>query len=489
MAIPSSFPAIKGRMGEKGSEITYYLLKMPVHDLVRDVRISTEIANDNKGLQNELQRTLKKSRSRKEISRYLAEAHKFGERFMGSFVIASWGGEPKFVNLKPDLDDDVMEFMHNSGYFNDVGVLQINKDAEYFVLDGQHRLAGIRSLLNFYEDDPSEYDAPPGLVNDEMSIVLITDEGLDEKEKNDEESYKKRLRRIFTVLNRHAKKTTLTENIIMDEDDIAAVHTRRLVNELQIFAWSGENDENPTVLTTKDNLSENDHHLTTLSTIYSMNKYFLMKIYDEDEKYFNFSRGHEETEERYKAIKLIWEVMVENIPEWTSADRGKMKNHTEPDDRGEDGSMDHLLFWPVGQKGLASYLASQISIGIGNGRELDKKLVKQAMKGLNKIEWDLFHGPWRGLILRQHTSKNMALVPGTQKEEPEVSWKIFGSAAAEVLVDDMLMFLTGKMFLDDKSVENWKKVWVGKIQLYKATEKDLENIWSQTMKVRKAASS
>ena len=69
MAIPSSFPAIKGRMGEEGSEITYYLLKMPVHDLVRDVRISTEIANDNKGLQNELQRTLKKSRSRKEERR------------------------------------------------------------------------------------------------------------------------------------------------------------------------------------------------------------------------------------------------------------------------------------------------------------------------------------------------------------------------------------------------------------------------------------
>ena len=128
MAIPSSFPAIKGRMGEKGSEITYYLLKMPVHDLVRDVRISTEIANDNKGLQNELQRTLKKSRSRKEISRYLAEAHKFGERFMGSFVIASWGGEPKFVNLKPDLDDEDINDLARAAALGNLGALFIVGD-------------------------------------------------------------------------------------------------------------------------------------------------------------------------------------------------------------------------------------------------------------------------------------------------------------------------------------------------------------------------
>ena len=30
MSMPTSFPAIKGQMGEKGSQIVYYILKMPI---------------------------------------------------------------------------------------------------------------------------------------------------------------------------------------------------------------------------------------------------------------------------------------------------------------------------------------------------------------------------------------------------------------------------------------------------------------------------
>ena len=56
--------------------------------------------------------------------------------------------------------------------------------------------------------------------------------------------------------------------------------------------------------------------------------------------------------------------MIDKIPDWTKADRGKMKNHVEIEDRGDDGSMDHLLFWPVGQKGLALYLGLSLSIAM-----------------------------------------------------------------------------------------------------------------------------
>ena len=84
-------PVIRGKMGEEGSEITYYVLKMSISELVRDVLLTTEISTyDNKTLSDSLQRTLKKSRSKKDIARYLAEAHKYGERFMGSFVLAAW---------------------------------------------------------------------------------------------------------------------------------------------------------------------------------------------------------------------------------------------------------------------------------------------------------------------------------------------------------------------------------------------------------------
>ena len=63
-------PVIRGKMGEEGSEITYYVLKMSISELVRDVLLTTEISTyDNKTLSDSLQRTLKKSRSKKDIAR------------------------------------------------------------------------------------------------------------------------------------------------------------------------------------------------------------------------------------------------------------------------------------------------------------------------------------------------------------------------------------------------------------------------------------
>ena len=53
----------------------------------------------------------------------------------------------------------------------------------------------------------------------------------------------------------------------------------------------------------------------------------------------------------------------------------------------------------------------------------------------------------------------------------------------------MLMFLTGRMFDDDKQAESWKSIWQSKLQLYKAKPKDIDDMWKETMKVRKAASS
>ena len=73
--------------------------------------------------------------------------------------------------------------------------------------------------------------------------------------------------------------------------------------------------------------------------------------------------------------------------------------------------------------------------------------------------------------------------------QPDPDDDPFASAAAENLIADMLMFLTGRMFDDDKQAESWKSIWQSKLQLYKAKPKDIDDIWKETMKVRKAASS
>ena len=127
----------------------------------------------------------------------------------------------------------------------DFGVIQFDGSQKYFVLDGQHRLTSLRYLfgqLPELSEKKRPLPVPPGLPMDELSVLLISSEGLPETKKGEEE-FRRRLRRIFTVINRHAKATTLVENISMDEDDVAAIHTRKLLNTIELFKWSGNKED------------------------------------------------------------------------------------------------------------------------------------------------------------------------------------------------------------------------------------------------------
>ena len=237
------YPGIKAVMGEEDSQIVYYMIKMQAKDLAMKMVTSTEVDREQSKLVDKMvQRAIRANRATGEIARYLATSHENGERFMGSFVVATFGGSPRWIEVP--LDKKAPEYQFFASDIGDFGLLKFDGDQQYFVLDGQHRLTGLRYLFG---QDPElaktkmPIKPPPALANDELSVLVISDEDPTQKTKGlDENAFRKRLRRIFTVLNRHAKQTTLVENISMDEDDSAAVHTRRLLNEIPFFQ-SGKN--------------------------------------------------------------------------------------------------------------------------------------------------------------------------------------------------------------------------------------------------------
>jgi hypothetical protein len=71
----------------------------------------------------------------------------------------------------------------------------------------------------------------------------------------------------------------------MDEDDIAAVHTRRLLNEIPLFQWSGNKEDTPVVDIEKAQMKEGTSYLTTIATIYEINKILIKAIYDETDSF------------------------------------------------------------------------------------------------------------------------------------------------------------------------------------------------------------
>ena len=121
-----------------------------------------------------------------------------------------------------------------------------------FPLDGQHRLAGIRSAL----EEPSE--AREFLSDDEVTVMLVAHEP-------DEEG-RTRSRRLFTVLNKRAVSVKKHETIALDEDDVMAIATRDLVEKFSPLSNAGV-----VSFSTSANIPTTNHTaFTTIVTLYDM---------------------------------------------------------------------------------------------------------------------------------------------------------------------------------------------------------------------------
>ena len=103
-------------------------------------------------------------------------------------------------------------------------MLSFDGTQDYYALDGQHRLAAIKALIDPISD--VAVDAPEGFKDEELSVIVVVP-----SEAETRDQFMKRYRRLFGNLNRYAKPTDEVTNIIMDEDDVFAIITRRLITE------------------------------------------------------------------------------------------------------------------------------------------------------------------------------------------------------------------------------------------------------------------
>ena len=142
-------------------------------------------------------------------------------------------------------------------------------------------------------------------------------------------------------------------------------------------------------------------------------------------------------------IYLIWDELFKTLDFWKTSDPGLMKNHTPPEQR-DDDSMDHLLFWPVGQIGLAKYIATELDEELGND-EINTKAIKKVLKNLENIDWDMFSPPWKGYILREVATKPD---PSNRLKNQEWQWKMGYSGKYQERVTEMIIFLLGKDYTE-----------------------------------------
>ena len=374
------YPAIKARMGDWN----YYIVRMTMREVANEVNLATDEWEDPT-LGDAIQRELNESRVKGGLVNYLAQRE---DRFFSSLVVAAVGGNPSFEPVAPP------GWVKYKSFQESVGLLAFDDNPKYYALDGQHRLQAIRDVL------ADSRGAPEGFGVEQVSVIVVARE----EQHENEDVWLQRYRRLFSSLNRYAKPTDRDTNIIMDEDDVFAIVTRRLISDHRQFRAAGRQRDSFRVLTKGKNLKSGASHFISLQTLYAVNAILLTT--PDRERRLGGAKGLKASlqfrpEEHLidadgASLKRHWDAILAVVPS-LAEDPAKMRAHRIPDPN-PDGYQDHLLFWPIGQEMFAGVVRWMLNRA-GLGEDATVAEMMQPLAPFGAVPWELHEPPWRHLLL------------------------------------------------------------------------------------------
>ena len=350
------FPALRCRMGDW----IYYVTFMSFKDISQWIRPTEEIYK-SKRLSEWIQRALS-GKHAKEIATYLQNQE---ERMFNAIFVGIYGGEPRWgeiqisstLELAPfEVTDDQLDNLSRS-----VGILHFSGEEKLFAIDGQHRVAGVKLAL--------EQNKHP-LNDDEITVILVG-------HKTDQTG-RERTRRLFTTLNKTAKRVSRTDIIALDEDNGAAIVTRRMIDDFTLFQEGQLIAFNPTA-----NIGESDtDSITSVITLDDMVKTLAVCVKGYSKTGFIDNRPDDDLlNSVYNFCCSYWDSLQKIIPEYQEV---FLYKKSASQFRQSDNN--HLLFRPVGQRAFAeatAYLIKNYSLGLD---EAIKEL-SQVDLWLHSLEW------------------------------------------------------------------------------------------------------
>lgn len=450
----------------------YYLVRMSMVEIAQNIRYAEEIHGTSQ-LSHAIQRNLDKNRSTGEIARYLA---RHDDRFFGAIVVAALGGEPQWHPVS--LEDDPQFNLLGGRLTEAFGILTFDGTENYYALDGQHRLAAIRNLL----DNATDFRPPQHFRDEEVSVLIVTPRQLEETEE-----FIIRYRRLFGHLNRYAKPMSQYDNIIMDEDDALAIVTRRLVSQHSFFrSYSDSEFDSGRVSMDPGKNLRNAPYLTTLEVLYDLNVRLLSSRHrrnvgwgDNQEElrvYKRFRPSEEEIDGLLSELFVYWNTIIRVLP-IIEEDGMRMRDHRPPEQREDpSASQDCVLFWPIVQiilvdiaRALLDDMTHRISTASTEPEPLTEDQAYEALSPLGTITWDAHSPPW----------KYMLLVPA---DEALVSWRITNEDRKQRmhLMERILRWSCGVDPLTEEEISGTgglRSLWYSFLPAAAAAEAD--SMWSE----------
>jgi len=374
-------PAIKSQMGS----IAYYQTTLTARELIANVRPAKETDQwVGAGIEERQQREINYKRVMEEIVPYLAN---HPDRFFGSFIVLVEQGSITFEPLEEIVGRIPVAYRDAVGT---MGFLTVEA-GQHIALDGQHRLIALRSTIESSEElGPLQHQ----VGSDRVSVIVI--------EFRDNQT----TRRIFSKVNRNAKPTSRSDNILLDEDDGYAIVTRQL-----IASRSADFDPplGPIVMNKRsyelvnwrsNTLSKRMRELTTISAVYETVR--LILDYEGFTAFSGRSKpvrpSEEELDEAYDSVERWWRALLSGVDAFS---RGLADLDGVPAIRfcGEEPYDRHtLLLRPVGQISMMRGLISAMKCADRAGHTLS---LEEAIRRVNRIDWSANPaGHWRDVIMR-----------------------------------------------------------------------------------------
>lgn len=269
-------------MRQKIGQWIYYITSFTFDEVSKNIQKEwkEEMGLDNANSEDRLQRGLEQ-KNVEQISNYIRNQN---DMFFNSLVLAVYNGNPQWREIRIEYD--------NEEHY-DMGVLELTEEDKIFPVDGQHRVEGIRDIIESTGGDKNEGDNY--YKSQTIPVILIAHENTIQG--------KKRTRRLFTTLNRYAKPVNKTDIILLDEDDLVAIVTRRLMDSNNLF-----NEERLLLSQTKAISKSDRKSFTNIQTLYDCNM-ILLKNYLSNNELFIITSNNRRKKVNSKSKKDLTEFL------------------------------------------------------------------------------------------------------------------------------------------------------------------------------------
>ncbi len=361
--------AMRGKLGTT----EYFIVVMKAKAVAEKMKSAVDVEGwDDLSLEQKYQREINLNRVRREIAPYLAQNV---DRFFGSLIVAVQNGSDMDYEPVKEVAASKQPFSgsHKSAADN-LGFLTLSGQEILIPIDGQHRAKALDFAIRGRDERNQELDfrADPSLATEDVTLLLI---------RFDTDAEKAKARKIFSRVNRYAKRPAKSEELIIDDEDIAAVFARRMT-EPEEEMLSGD-----LVRRAGNTLSDSAGEFTTLSTIHAINQEILIQ---RGHPYKPSERPPKEDERLYwEECRAVWKAMFENINHFERAlkDSSKEGNKVRQSIR-----KDFLLGKPIGQRVLASAF-----LDLTENYRLN---IEEVCRRLNNVDWKIGNSMWEGVLTR-----------------------------------------------------------------------------------------